>query len=384
MPVPRFHRVAIGELDNQSDAGGAMNTLFNVADLNRDGRPDIFSSGRDGQMAWFENLGEGGWKKHRVAEVTRQECGGLAYDLDGDGWPDLINGGDWRSDELAWWQNPGPNGGDWQRRLITHTGATQFHDELIGDVKGDGTLSLVFWNEGAATLSVVPLPKDPTVSPWPGIEVVARDCKEKGQAEEGLALYDLDGDGQNEIIAGTVWYKYRGGRWESHKYASDYITTLIAVGDVDCDGQPEIVLSEGDACIYGYPQGGKLGWFKPNGDLREPWTEHRIDENLLDPHSLQIADLCGNGRLDLLVGEIGKKETIETELPRLMIYENDGRGQFTRHVVDEGVGTHHARLADFRGTGHLDIASRPLHGPDKWKIFVWYNANGGHAPTSEV
>ena len=76
--------------------------------------------------------------------------------------------------------------------------------------------------------------------------------------EEGLAIADIDGDGRNEILAGTHWYKFADGRWEQHKYADDYITTLVAVGDIDGDGKPEIVLSEGDACIYGYPQGGKL------------------------------------------------------------------------------------------------------------------------------
>lgn len=378
MSKPGFTRVVIGELEN--DVGGApMNTLFNVADLNRDGRPDLFVSGRDGRMAWFENRGDGTWARHLIAHVTCQECGGLAWDLNGDGWPDLINGGDWRSDELAWWENPGPAGGPWQRRLITRTGATQFHDELVADVTGDGTLSLVFWNQRAGSLNVVPLPADPTVSPWPGIRAIARDMQVKGQPEEGLAVFDLDGDGQNEIIAGTHWYKHASGQWEQYRYANDYITTLIAVGDIDGDGRPEIALSEGDACIYGYPQGGKLGWFKPEDDLRDIWTEHRIDENLLDPHSLQLADLCGNGRADLLVGEIGKRETLREEPPRLMVYENDGRGGFTRHIIDQGVGTHHARVADFRNRGVLDIASRPLHGPDKWKLFVWYNDEKDHA-----
>jgi hypothetical protein len=46
-------------------------------------------------------------------------------------------------------------------------------------------------------------------------------------------------------------------------------------------------------------------------------------------------------------------------------------------VVDQGVGVHHGRLADFRGKGVLDFTSRPLHGGDKWKVFVWYNDNGG-------
>lgn len=149
---------------------------------------------------------------------------------------------------------------------------------------------------------------------------------------------------------------------------------MIAVGDIDGDGQLEIVLSEGDACIYGYPEGGKLGIWKPRaGKIREPWDEYRLADNLLDPHSLQLADLCGNGRLDILVGEIGKRETLEAEPPRIFLYENLGGGNFTRHTLDEGTGVHHARLADFRSKGVLDIASRPLHGADKWKIFVWEN-----------
>ena len=230
---------------------------------------------------------------------------------------------------------------------------------------------------GGSQLGIVPLPADPSVSPWPEVAFITEGRKVKNQPEEGICLADLDQDGQNEVLFGCSWYKYVGGVWERHAYAEDYITTLIAVGDIDGDGRPEIVLSEGDACIYGYPQGGKLGWFKPVGytpeGLRQKWTEHRIDANLLDPHSLQLADLCGNGRLDLLVGEIGKRATLEEEPPRLMIYENDGTGGFTRHIIEQGIGTHHARLADLQGKGVLDITSRSLHGPYKWQVFVWYN-----------
>jgi hypothetical protein len=60
-----------------------------------------------------------------------------------------------------------------------------------------------------------------------------------------------------------------------------------------------------------------------------------------------------------------------------MVYENDGQAGFARRVIDEGTGTHHARLVDLRNRGVLDIASRPLHGPEKWNIVVWYNDRSG-------
>ena len=371
MSIPTFKRVCIGELDNAPE----MNTFFNVADLNRDGRPDILSTGRSGLMAWFENHGDGTFERHVVDKVANQECGGLAFDLDGDGWPDIINGGDWKSDELSWWRNPGPAGGPWQHHSIARTGFGQFHDEAIADVTGDGVLSLLFTNQQQGAMGRMPLPVDPAVSPWPNIEYIARGMKENGQPEEGLEIADLDGDGQNEIVFGCHWYKYVAGRWEQHRYASGYITTVIAVGDIDSDGKPEILISEGDPCIYRHPEGGKLGWFKPGADFQQPWIEHRIDENLLDAHSLQLADLCGTGRLDIVVGEIGIAQELEEKPPRLLLYENLGEGHFRRHLIDQGIGTHHARLADFRGRGVLDIASRPLHGPDRGRIFVWFNEN---------
>jgi len=370
MGVPPFERQVLGELDNSPD----MNTLFNVADIDGDGRTDVLVSGRNGRMAWFGNQGDGRpWVRHIIAEVRNQECGGLAVDLTGDGRLDVVNGGDWQSDEVAWWEDPGPAGGEWERRVIAATGHNQFHDEAVGDVTGDGVASLVFCNQGGATLYRIPLPADPRVSPWPGLEVIATGLREGTQPEEGLTIADIDLDGRNEIIAGTRWFKWSGAAWEESKFASGYITTMLAVGDIDGDGRPEIVLSEGDPLIYGKPEGGRLAWFDAGEDMRAPWEEHVLAEGLLDAHSLQLGDICGTGRLDILVGEIGLADMPSDRPPKLLVFENDGRGGFTRHVVDEGIGTHHARLVDLYGRGVLDIVSRPLHGPRKGTIFVWRN-----------
>jgi len=253
-------------------------------------------------------------------------------------------------------------------------------------------MSLVFTNQhGGTSIYCIPLPKDPTGSPWPGIQIVAAHKtevnlyrKEGVQPEEGLAIGDIDGDGRNELVCGTHWYKYagkKGQEWEGHKFAAGYITTKIAIGDIDGDSRNEIVLSEGDPCVYGKTQGGKVAWFKPQAGIAEMWEEHVLGDFLLDAHSLQLGDLCGNGRLDILVGEVGVADkTTDAYIvrpPRLIVYENDGKGNFSRHVIDEGTGIHDAVLADMRNKGVLDIVGKPLHGPEKWKVHVYYNRRGG-------
>ncbi len=388
MTRPRFEKKAVGELVNP-EKRGAMNTLLVVGDVNDDGLPDIVLGGRNGKLVWFENGGEGGdWQSHPIDAVENQECGGSLVDLTGNGFPDLINGSDYAGDTISWWENPGTSGGSWTKRLIAGTGHGQFHDTVIGDVTGDGRLSLFFTNQhgqNGTNIYRVPLAQDPTASPWPALETVGADKTEPNphreggvQPEEGLAVGDVDGDGLNEVVAGTHWYKYVDGKWQAHKFASGYITTKIAIADIDGDGRNEIVLSEGDPCVYGKVQGGKVAWFKPGDDIRGMWEEHVLEDGLLDAHSLRLGDLCGNGRLDILVGEVGtadrQTDAYVGKPPRLIVFENDGAAGFTGHVIDEGTGVHDAWMADILNRGVLDIVTRPLHGPEKWKLHIYYNS----------
>lgn len=390
MARPKFSKHVIGTLENAIPPG-AMNTFSAVGDLNNNGLLDVVISGRHGTMAWFENTGAGRpWIRHTAADVANMECGGCLRDLTGNGLVDIINGGDGGSTEIWWWENPGPAGGAWARHLIADTGIRQHHETLIGDITNEGREVLVFTNQhgdGGTTIFYVPFPADPTVSPWPEMQIVASGKSEPNplntwrkdgiQPEEGLAIGDIDGDGKNELVSGTHWYKYVGGHWEGHKFASGYISTKCAIADIDGDGRSEILLTEGDPCVYGKTQGGKFAWFKPGADMYALWEEHVVEDFLFDAHSLQVGDICGNGKPDVLVAEVGKANEDRSgyveRAPRVMVFENDGRGHFTRHVIDEGTGTHDAVLADVWNRGVLDIVGKPLAGDEMWNVHVWAN-----------
>jgi len=108
------------------------------------------------------------------------------------------------------------------------------------------------------------------------------------------------------------------------------------------------------------------------------WLSHRASWAMLtcQCYGASWHELCGNGRLDILAGEVGVADPATDEyivrLPRLMVFANDGRGHFTRHVYDEGTGIHEAVLADMRRRGVLDIVGKPLHGAGKWQVHVYY------------
>ena len=329
-----------------------------VGDIDGDGRVDfaITSRGRGNAAVWMQNTLQG-WKQHVIDPGPLSiEAGGSLLDVDGDGRLDLVAGGDHSSNEVWWWQNPYPHyERPWTRRIIKHSGKTQHHDLIAGDVLGEGRPQVIFWNQGAAALYLARIPGSPRMqtAPW--------DCRiifQGNEAMEGLALGDIDGDGKKEIVGGGRWFKHEDGlKFAVHVIDEAQQFSRAAAGRlVRGSAGEQAVFANGDGC-------GPLKWYER--DPSDSWTGHDLlGEDLVHAHSLHLGDVDGDGNLDIFVAEMAKwcdwTRTVDYPRAHLWILYGDGKGHFEKVTIAEGGnGSHEAQLADFRGTGRLDILGKP-------------------------
>jgi len=141
----------------------------------------------------------------------------------------------------------------------------------------------------------------------------------------------------------------------------------LVVGDVDGDGNIEVVISE--------PELGqaRLAILRPQ-KWGAPWASEVILDAGLDLralHSLQIVDLDGDGELEIFTAEMenGKTDGVLAK-PRWWCLKFEGKTWRHHVLLDKNLGTHSAVVADYDGDGHLDIVGK------LWRANA-VNGNGG-------
>lgn len=133
----------------------------------------------------------------------------------------------------------------------------------------------------------------------------------------GLVASDLDDDGDIDLILpagdnledfdafpqpyhGCYWFENRGGwGFEPHRIADLGGTYAAAVGDLDGDGDRDIALVS-MANDWSDPAAASVVWLENDG--RERFTSHAVACDPIHLVTLDIGDLDGDGRADLVAG----------------------------------------------------------------------------------
>ena len=355
-------------------------TAAMVLDVDRDGVADFLIASRlSGPAVVWYRRGPNGWRTYVVErEMCSIEAGGAHNDIDGDGDEDIVFAGDARSNEIWWWENPSPNFDSqrpWTRRVIKKSGGNKHHDQAFGDLDGDGRKELISWNQQARQLLAFRIPKDPKqAGEWPSTILFQYD--EPKPEHEGLALADINADKKLDIIGGGRWFENLGGlNFKVHVVDDAYRFSRSLAGDFIKGGRPEIVFGPGDNVLrlrlYEWKNGRWAG-----RDL--------LPEDVDHGHSLDAGDIDRDGNLDIFVGEMGRwrpnNQPPNNPGAKLRALYGDGKGGFKMQLVDQGQGTHEAKLGDLDGDGDLDILGKPFrHNTPRLDVY-WNEGRGRKLP----
>ena len=352
-----------GELP-KAELGNQVAAL--IQDIDRDGYNDFVIASYE-KMAWFRyDPARQSWSRYLIEAGLPPgslEAGGDFYDINGDGAPDLVMGAAWKGNGcLWWWENPRPHFAPetpWKRHLIAKIGG-QHHDQIFGDFTGEGKSQLVFWNNTTGELYLAHIPSDPTALWEP--KVIARVPVKNGHAE-GLAKADINGDGKLDIVGGGWWFEHaKGDTFQAHPIDPEYEQSRSAVGQLIKGGWLEVVLNSGDGV-------GPLRMYQWNGTN---WAGRTLVEKMDNGHTLQIADIDGDGNLDIYAAEMyepGPKEQCKS-----YILYGDGKGNFRREILCTGIGSHESKMGDLNGDGRLDILQKDFQ--HEQRLDVWLNQGG--------
>jgi len=344
--------------------------LTALVDLDRDGDLDFVLGGRPlnpSQLYWFEFQAPDAWVQHSVGTNYLSDVGLASFDVDGDGWPDLICSG-------VWYRNPGKPREQTFERVTFDDSAAGAHDVLLADIDGDKKMDVVMMGDQRTKLTSLcwySIPPDPRRA-WVRHPI--------GPAVHGAitpnGAADLDGDGDLDIIRADAWFENRDGKgleWVEHNNVpmgrkGPYgICVRTAVADLDGDGQLEVVIADADI------ENSKVAVLKNADGKGGRWIKTELPQSFIygSLHALAVADFNGDGRPDVLVNEQEELLPAGRENPRWIIWENLGGGRFAERIIlDAKLGGHELQAGDVDGDGDMDICSKPW-GPRSW------NAAGG-------
>jgi hypothetical protein len=351
---PKFKKIT---LSNEFFSEGA-----NAGDFNKDGKLDYVA----GQV-WVE--GPDFKKKHEYATPQKfdplnysKNFFAFVYDFNKDGWDDILIYG-FPGEDASWYQNPQGKDGTWQRHKVFDM--VDNESPQWADLTGDGKPEIICISEGTnpegGRLGYVTPDWNDTAKPWP-FHAISPRSKRFQRFTHGLGFGDLNGDGKADVFEAGGWWEQPASldgdpEWKRHEQFFGPGGAQMYAYDVDGDGDNDVITS---LQAHGYG----LAWFEAakGSDGRITFTRHDILPEAKDKkgvggvqfsqlHAVDLFDMNNDGVKDVVTGKRwwahGPKGDAEPNAAAVVYWfeikrgGSSGKAEFIPHKIDDdsGVGT---------------------------------------------
>ncbi len=342
----QFHPVTIA-----TDLKGGYQTL--AIDLNKDGRPDLIGLAQAlDHLDWFENPGPNGttWQRHTMATGLSQPINVAAYDIDGDGIPEVMLVHDFSSD---------PRKSKGTVSVLTHNGDPRqpWSRKDVDAIPTSHRLKIAngaFINAPLADPKTAPPDyrgKIPlTAYPFKTLKPVLINDEDSG-VMHGLAVDDFNADKRMDILTAS----FNGIALLEAQKDGTYKRRLLHPGTAapwPKSGSSDVAVARAAgkkflASIDPW-HGHEFAVYTPNG---KGYERKVLESNLNEGHTVLAVDLDGDGNDEVVYGSRKGDYTL-----RYIRYEKDRKEWKIVPIYDGKIATSSCVTADFNGDKRPDLA----------------------------